>query len=90
MTSEHSSDLQSMVTADRFSSGESVLDLHSRDQSAHPATLPEAVIWPESRQEVSEVLKYANKHGNSLEWMKRIKQLFDPNGILNPGKIFPD
>jgi D-lactate dehydrogenase (cytochrome) len=52
--------------------------------------LPEAVIWPESQQEVSEVLKYANKHGNSLEWMKRIKQLFDPNGILNPGKIFPD
>jgi D-lactate dehydrogenase (cytochrome) len=29
------------------------------------------------------------QHGESLEWMKRIKQLFDPNGILNPGKIFP-
>ncbi|MCK4984282.1 MAG: hypothetical protein KAS40_02125, partial [Desulfobacterales bacterium] len=22
-------------------------------------------------------------------WMKQIKALFDPNGILNPGKIFP-
>ena len=22
--------------------------------------------------------------------MKRVKQLFDPNNILNPGKIFPD
>jgi FAD/FMN-containing dehydrogenase len=21
--------------------------------------------------------------------MQRIKQVFDPNGILNPGKIFP-
>jgi D-lactate dehydrogenase (cytochrome) len=31
----------------------------------------------------------AVQHGASLEWMKRIKQLFDPNGILNPGKIFP-
>ena len=30
-----------------------------------------------------------DEHGNSLEWMKRIKSLFDPNGILNPGKIFP-
>jgi D-lactate dehydrogenase (cytochrome) len=28
------------------------------------------------------------EHGTSLEWMKKIKTLFDPNGILNPGKIF--
>ncbi len=34
--------------------------------------------------------KYMFKeHGFSLEWMKKIKELFDPNGILNPGKIFP-
>lgn len=26
---------------------------------------------------------------NELELMKRIKNLFDPNNILNPGKIFP-
>lgn len=25
-----------------------------------------------------------------LQLMKSIKQIFDPNGILNPGKIFPD
>ena len=29
------------------------------------------------------------EHGTSLEWMKKVKALFDPNGILNPGKIFP-
>jgi D-lactate dehydrogenase (cytochrome) len=28
------------------------------------------------------------EHGTSLEWMKKVKTLFDPNGILNPGKIF--
>jgi glycolate oxidase len=25
-----------------------------------------------------------------LQLMKGIKSIFDPNGILNPGKIFPD
>jgi D-lactate dehydrogenase len=25
----------------------------------------------------------------SLSWMKKIKTLFDPNNILNPGKVFP-
>jgi D-lactate dehydrogenase (cytochrome) len=30
------------------------------------------------------------QHGASLAWMRRIKNLFDPHGILNPGKIFPE
>jgi D-lactate dehydrogenase (cytochrome) len=30
------------------------------------------------------------QHGASLAWMKQIKGLFDPHGILNPGKIFPE
>ena len=29
----------------------------------------------------------AEEHGPALEWMRRIKALFDPEGILNPGKI---
>jgi D-lactate dehydrogenase (cytochrome) len=29
------------------------------------------------------------EHGCALGWMKKLKQLFDPAGILNPGKIFP-
>ena len=29
------------------------------------------------------------EHGASLKYMKRIKQAFDPKGIMNPGKIFP-
>lgn len=29
----------------------------------------------------------AQEHGPALEWMGRLKQLFDPHGLLNPGKI---
>lgn len=32
-------------------------------------------------------IAFSNQH---LQLMKSIKQLFDPNNILNPGKIFPD
>jgi D-lactate dehydrogenase (cytochrome) len=65
-----------MVTLDRLSIGESVLNLHSKDQSRHRPSMPEAVIWPRSGSEVAEILKYANERlipvtawgsGSSLE-----------------------
>jgi D-lactate dehydrogenase (cytochrome) len=28
------------------------------------------------------------EHGAAVEWMRQIKQLFDPQNLLNPGKIF--
>jgi D-lactate dehydrogenase (cytochrome) len=52
--------LAAMVAPDRFSTGESNLNLHSRDQSKHDPSPPEAVIWPEDRREVAEVIRYAN------------------------------
>ena len=76
LNSTHVKDLQSMVAADRFSTGASVLELHAKDQSQHPPSRPEAVIWPVNAAEVSEILKYANDHliavtgwgsGSSLE-----------------------
>jgi D-lactate dehydrogenase (cytochrome) len=27
------------------------------------------------------------EHGTSVKWMRRLKQLFDPEGLLNPGKL---
>ena len=53
-----------MVGPERFSTGESNLDLHSIDQSHHRPSRPEAVIWPVERSEVSEILKYA--HGQKI------------------------
>jgi D-lactate dehydrogenase (cytochrome) len=76
LTQQNIKDLESMVEPERFSTGESFLDLHSKDQSQHPPTRPEAVIWPVDRTEVSIILKYANEHtipvtgwgaGSSLE-----------------------
>lgn len=29
------------------------------------------------------------EHGPALAWMRRIKQAFDPEGVLNPGKVLP-
>ncbi len=65
-----------MVSPERFSTGESNLDLHARDQSRHQPCRPEAVIWPSAKEEVSEILQYADKNripvtgwgsGSSLE-----------------------
>lgn len=76
LTPQNIKDLESMVETERFSTGESYLDLHSKDQSQHKPTRPEAVIWPISRTEVSTILRYANEHkipvtgwgaGSSLE-----------------------
>jgi D-lactate dehydrogenase (cytochrome) len=37
---------------------------------------------------VGKIPYLADEHKDTLPWMKAIKQMFDPNGILNPGKLF--
>ena len=44
----------------RVSASESVLEQHARDLSYHPAHAPDAVVFPESTEEVSRVLAWAN------------------------------
>jgi D-lactate dehydrogenase (cytochrome) len=53
--------LKSLVGPDRVSRGESVLDLHSRDESYHRGYRPDVVVWPKSTEEVVSILKHANE-----------------------------
>jgi D-lactate dehydrogenase (cytochrome) len=47
----------------RVSDGESVLDQHASDLSYHPPHRPDAVVFPESTEEVASVLAFANEAG---------------------------
>jgi D-lactate dehydrogenase (cytochrome) len=47
----------SVILGDRFSTAESVLAIHGRDESGHEPRPPEAVCFPESAGEVSEIVK---------------------------------
>ncbi|MDX1993239.1 MAG: FAD-binding oxidoreductase [bacterium] len=54
--------LVSVVGADNLSTAKADLDLHARDQSQHPAHPAECVIWPQTAQQVADVLRFANEH----------------------------
>jgi len=68
--------LQEIVGEEHFSLTEADRSLHAKDQSSHAARMPDAVIWPETTQQVSAILRHANEHkipivgwgaGSSLE-----------------------
>jgi D-lactate dehydrogenase (cytochrome) len=52
--------IRSIVGPERVSAGESILDLHSKDESFHPRRKPDVVVWPLSTQEIGQILKLAN------------------------------
>ena len=43
----------------RVSTGESVLNLHSHDESFHAPSLPDVVVWPHTTEEVSRLVTWA-------------------------------
>ena len=51
--------LKAIVGEQFVSTGESVLNLHSHDESYHKPALPDVVVWPHSTDEVSRVVRYA-------------------------------
>lgn len=53
-------DLKRMVGAANVSVNESVLEQHGRDESSHKPSMPDAVVFAQTNEDVSKVLKFAN------------------------------
>ena len=53
--------IKGVVGSERMSTGESVLNLHGKDESFHPTRRPDVVVWPLSAEEISQILKMANE-----------------------------
>lgn len=62
-------DIAATITAlkallgDRLSTGSSILDQHSRDEAYATPARPDAVAFPETTEEVSEILKICSRNG---------------------------
>ncbi|MFQ5616678.1 MAG: FAD-binding oxidoreductase [Anaerolineales bacterium] len=63
LSPDHLSVLTSIVGAEHVSVTNADREQHARDQSFHPPHPPAVVVWPASAEEISAVLKYANRHG---------------------------
>jgi D-lactate dehydrogenase (cytochrome) len=48
---------------DRISRNETILEQHSKGMTYHPPQVPELVVYPQSKEEVSQILAYANERG---------------------------
>ena len=69
-------ELKKLIGEDRVSQNETVLEQHSKDESYHTPILPEVVVFPKTTEEVSRIMKLAQKYetpvvpfgiGSSLE-----------------------
>ena len=54
--------LASFVSPDRISTGQSNRELHLKDISYHQGTLPAGIIWPQTTEEVANIMQYCYAH----------------------------
>jgi D-lactate dehydrogenase (cytochrome) len=48
---------------ERVTTAPAALEHHGKDESAHPYALPDAVVYPESTEEVADIVKQCGAHG---------------------------
>lgn len=58
--------LQQALATERVTKNETTLDGHSSDESYHTPHLPEVVVFPETSEEVSKVIKLANEYEQTV------------------------
>lgn len=80
----------------RLATSAAELCLNGHNETYYPNTPPDAVAYPETTFEVSQIVTISNKHhclvtayGAAMHYMKTINMALDPNNILNPNNIFP-
>jgi D-lactate dehydrogenase (cytochrome) len=56
------SELKTILDDRRVSAGESVRTLHSHDESFHTPALPDVVVWPNTTEEVSRLVRWASQN----------------------------
>ncbi|MGP4108515.1 FAD-binding oxidoreductase [Virgibacillus sp. L01] len=59
-------ELQQVLAADRVTMNDTILDQHSSDESYHKPHSPELVVFPESADEMSNIMKLANKYNKPV------------------------
>ena len=59
LTTEQQNQLTTWLGQERFSTGQSNLELHIHDISPHTGVLPAGIIWPESTEEVEKILTWS-------------------------------
>lgn len=59
-------ELQKLLPSERVTTNENVLAQHSTDESYHTPKDPDVVVFPESADEVSKIMKLASKHQTTV------------------------
>ena len=54
--------LKGVLKEDQVTVNQTVRELHGRDESYHPASLPDVVVFPECTEDVSNVMKVSKEH----------------------------
>ncbi|HSH69504.1 MAG TPA: FAD-binding protein, partial [Deferrisomatales bacterium] len=66
VTPEDVARLKRAIGDKHVSTGESNLDLHSKDESYHPPHRPDVVVWPQTTEDVVAAVKIAAEKGYAV------------------------